>query len=206
MGKERNHNSHGLVAPTLASSIATPSALNTAPSNSGLTAPSSRTASPAPSRHGSMVPSSRGGSITPSSRGGSIAPSSHGGSIAPSSRGGSIAPTSRSISIGQARSGSTIMVHGTCSSQPVQRSRAPLLWTYSAYSLEEMNGQLRHLSDGSQPPPYNNITGEENENSVGSQFDQDEFTNCSQGEPFINEISPDEDERGAEATLRAGGE
>ena len=69
-----------------------------------------------------------------------------------------------------------------------------------------MNHQFCHFSDGSQPLSYNNITGDENENSVGSQFHRKEFANCSQGEPLIDEISPDEDERAAEVTLRAGGE
>lgn len=55
------------------------------------------------------------------------------------------------------------------------------------------------------PPPYNNGTGDESEDPVLPQFHQRNLTSHPQDEPPIDEISPDEDDRAAEMTLRRGG-
>ena len=136
--------------------------------------------------------------IPPCSR--SRTPSSRGGSMAPTSQNGSMAPTSRS--------GSATRVSGM-SSQVLQRVRLPLTRTYSAHSLEEMICQSCD-SFVSEPPPYgscnnDNVPDDGSENLMGSQLHQADFAKYQPNEPFIDEISPDEDELVAKKVLQGEG-
>jgi hypothetical protein len=163
----------------------------------------------AAARHGSIAPTLRSSAArsaltsscsasTPTlSRSGSTAPS-RGGSAIPPSRGGSVAPPSCSAPIsGVLTSRGTSQVPlGSLHAQ--RRVRLPLTRTYLAHSLEDMVCQSRHSLDALEPPLYEPChdvdtpgSGNEGEDLSGSQV-----------EPPIDEVSPDEDERVAQNTLR----
>ncbi|KAG6372401.1 hypothetical protein JVT61DRAFT_7874 [Boletus reticuloceps] len=162
--------------------------------------PSSALAAPT-SHHDSVHNPLRSSSATSVSQSGSVAPMSRGFSAAPVSHGGAHTPSTITVPTSPVPLRALQIAHRSYNSQTRTLSR-----TFSIHDINAWS-QAQQLSAPA-PPPYNHHADEDG--NTESDDDHDDITLQttkfrSYHDPSIDEISPDEDERTAEAALHASG-